>query len=33
VLPEKLEAFMKGKKQSIPLGADFYGFKQFLLTK
>ncbi len=33
VLPEKLEAFMKGKKQSIPLGTDFNGFKQYLLTK
>lgn len=33
VLPEKLAAFMKGKKQTIELGTDFDGFKQFLLTK
>ena len=33
VLPEKLAAFMKGKKQSIQLGTDFDGFKQFLMIK
>ncbi len=32
-LPEKLQAFMNGKKQSIPLSADFEDFKQFLLNK
>jgi len=33
ILPEKLAVFMKGKKQSIQLGTNFEGFKQFLLTK
>jgi threonine synthase len=33
VLPEKLEAFMKGIKQSIQLGTDFDGFKQYLMKK
>jgi threonine synthase len=33
VLPEKLQAFMKGEKQSIPLTASFEEFKQFLLSK
>ena len=29
-IPEKLQAFMKGTKQSIEMGADFAGFKAFL---
>ena len=33
VLPEKLAAFMKGKKISIPLSTEFADFKQFLLNK
>jgi threonine synthase len=33
VLPEKLQAFMKGEKQSIPLSTDFDDFKQYLLNK
>lgn len=33
VLPEKLAAFMKGKKLSIGLSTDFADFKQFLLNK
>jgi len=32
-LPEKLQAFMKGEKQSIPLSTDFENFKQYLLNK
>ena len=30
-IPEKLQAFMKGQKQSIEKGKDFDGFKAFLL--
>jgi threonine synthase len=33
VLPEKLAAFMKGEKLSIPLSVEFADFKQFLLNK
>lgn len=33
VLPEKLQAFMKGEKQSIPLSTDFDDFKHYLLNK
>jgi len=33
ILPEKLAAFMKGKKLSIPLSTEFADFKQFLLHK
>ena len=33
VLPEKLAAFMKGTKLSIPLSTEFADFKQFLLNK
>lgn len=33
VLPEKLEAFMKGKKKSIQLSIEFADFKQFLLNQ
>lgn len=32
-VPEKLVAFMKGKKQSVSLPADFAQFKQFLLEQ
>lgn len=32
-LPEKLQAFMKGEKLSIPLSTEFTDFKQFLLNK
>lgn len=32
-IPAKLQAFMKGEKQSIELGKDFEGFKQFLLKQ
>lgn len=31
-IPEKLQAFMKGEKQSIPLANDFKAFKKLLLT-
>ena len=33
VLPEKLAAFMKGEKLSIPLSTEFADFKQFLMNK
>ncbi|MDR1336482.1 MAG: threonine synthase [Tannerella sp.] len=29
-IPPELQAFMQGKKQSVPLGKDFEGFKSFL---
>jgi threonine synthase len=32
-LPEKLQAFMKGEKKSIPLSTDFADFKNYLLNK
>ncbi|MDR0546258.1 MAG: threonine synthase [Dysgonamonadaceae bacterium] len=32
-IPEKLQAFMQGKKQSIELGKDFPGFKHFLMLQ
>ncbi len=32
-IPQKLQKFMKGKKQSIELGADFDGFKEFLMGR
>ena len=31
IIPEKLQAFMKGKKQSIELTKDFSGFKAYLM--
>ena len=31
-IPERLQAFMKGTKQSIPMSKDFADFKAFLLT-
>lgn len=33
VIPEKLQEFMKGEKQSIPLSKDFAAFKAFLLQR
>ncbi len=32
-IPQKLQAFMQGKKQSIELGKDFEGFKNFFQKK
>lgn len=32
-IPAKLQAFMKGEKQSLELGKDFEGFKRYLLSK
>ena len=32
-IPETLQAFMRGQKQSIPLSADFADFKSFLLAE
>ena len=32
-IPQKLQAFMKGTKQSVELGKDFDGFKTYLLGK
>ncbi len=32
-IPAKLQAFMKGEKQSIELGKDFQNFKKYLLTR
>ncbi len=32
-IPEKLQAFMKGTKQSVPMSKDFADFKDFLLLK
>ncbi|TDN95695.1 threonine synthase [Sunxiuqinia elliptica] len=32
-LPEKLAAFMKGEKQTVPLSKDFEAFKKYLLAK
>ncbi len=32
-IPDRLAAFMKGEKQSIAMGRDFDGFKQFLLAQ
>lgn len=32
-VPEKLEAFMKGEKQSVPMSKDFADFKTFLLKE
>ena len=31
-IPDRLAAFMKGKKQSVSLSKDFYSFKRFLLS-
>ena len=32
-IPEKLQAFMRGTKQSTPLSKEFAGFKQYLLER
>ena len=32
-IPEKLQAFMRGQKQSVPLSKDFAAFKAFLLSQ
>ena len=32
-IPEKLQAFMRGQKQSVPLSSDFADFKAFLLSQ
>lgn len=32
-IPEKLAAFMKGEKKSIPMGKDFAGFKAYLMKE
>jgi threonine synthase len=32
-IPEKLQAFMRGTKQSIPLSSDFADFKAYLLAQ
>ncbi|MBO4985850.1 MAG: threonine synthase [Bacteroides sp.] len=32
-IPEKLQAFMQGEKQSVPMSKQFADFKQYLLTK
>ncbi|MDR2389176.1 MAG: threonine synthase [Tannerellaceae bacterium] len=32
-LPARIQAFMEGEKQSIPLGRDFAGFKKYFLNR
>jgi threonine synthase len=32
-IPERLAAFMKGQKQSVPMTKDFADFKQYLLKQ
>ena len=32
-IPEKLQAFMKGRKRSVALGKDFQGFKDYLMNE
>ena len=32
-IPEKLQAFMRGQKQSIPLSSDFADFKAYLMAQ
>ena len=32
-IPERLQAFMKGQKLSVPMGKDFESFKNYLLAK
>ena len=32
-IPAKLQAFMKGTKQSVPMNKDFASFKQFLMEQ
>ena len=32
-IPEKLQAFMKGQKQTVPMANDFNAFKSYLLSE
>ena len=32
-IPERLAAFMRGKKQSVPMSKDFDDFKKYLLSQ
>jgi len=32
-IPERLQAFMKGQKQSVPMTKDFQGFKAYLMQQ
>ena len=32
-IPEKLQAFMKGQKQTVPMANDFHAFKSYLLSE
>ena len=32
-IPERLQAFMKGQKQSVPMSKDFADFKAFLIQQ
>lgn len=32
-IPERLQAFMQGKKQSVPMDNDFEAFKSFLMKQ
>jgi threonine synthase len=32
-IPERLAAFMKGKKQSVQMSKDFADFKRFLMSE
>ena len=32
-IPDKLQAFMQGKKQSTPMAKDFKEFKHYLMEK
>ena len=32
-IPDRLAAFMKGTKQSVPMTKDFADFKKYLLTQ
>ena len=33
VIPERLQAFMRGTKQSVPVGRDYSGFRDFLMSQ
>ena len=33
VIPQRLQAFMNGQKQSVPMTKDFADFKQYLLAQ
>jgi threonine synthase len=32
-IPERLQAFMKGQKQSVPMSKDFADFKAYLMQQ